>query len=309
MSDLPTRISGESRREVRWDRMFRDELEQSIRDCPLVYLPYGLCEPHGSYDAVGLDGLKAHALCCRAAHAHGGIVAPVDFWHVHEVASYAEWGAGDVGEARPWLTAVPPWIHFKNVCYHVRAADALGFEAAILVTGHYGPNWEDLKQLVSILGPHFDIRLYGLPDYEAIGDTSRVAAGTGDHAGRIETSQLWALAPECVDLSRCREEPEGFAAAADAIDSSRRLGEEIVATQVEWLGRKASELLAEFGATERRGPRSFADVEAIWRAEVEPLLPEFRSMLGAAELGEQPVEIPADSRWRLNHAARAPGRS
>jgi hypothetical protein len=32
--------------------------------------------------------------------------------------------------------------HLENVAYHVRAADALGFHAAILLTGHYGPNWE-----------------------------------------------------------------------------------------------------------------------------------------------------------------------
>lgn len=292
------------RREVRWEKMFRDELERAFRDCPVVYLPYGLCEPHGSYNAVGLDGLKAHELCCRAAFAHGGVVAPCDFWHVHEIASYAEWGAATIGEVRPWMTAVPPWIHFKNVCYHIRAADAAGFQAAILVTGHYGPNKDDLELLVSIAAPHFDIRLCALPDYEAIGDTSRVKAGTGDHAGMIETSQLWALMPECVDMSRFREEPQGFAAAPDAGDASLRLGEEIVATQVDWLGKKAAEMLGEFDATAERTPLSFVDVEAIWKAKVEPVLPRFKSMRYAAEIEEEPFEIPESSQWSLNHAVQ-----
>ena len=112
-----------------------------------------------------LDALKANAVCCRTAQSSGGIVAPPDYWHIHEIGLYAAWAAEWAGEARPWLTAVPPWIHFKNVCYHLRAADALGFHAAILLTGHYGPNWEDLKTLIEILQPQFAIRMFGLPDF------------------------------------------------------------------------------------------------------------------------------------------------
>src|SRR5215213_5764304 len=118
--------------EVRWERMFPDELEQAFAACPLVYFPYGLCEPHGPQNTVGLDALKAHGIAFAAAHAHGGIVAPPDYWHIHEVGTVP----------RTWLTSTPPWMHFKNVCYHIRAADALGFHAAIFLTGHYGPNWE-----------------------------------------------------------------------------------------------------------------------------------------------------------------------
>ena len=46
-------------REVRWERMFRDELEAAFRACPVVYFAYGLCEPHGPQNAVGIDALKA----------------------------------------------------------------------------------------------------------------------------------------------------------------------------------------------------------------------------------------------------------
>ena len=66
-------------REVRWERMFPDELEAAFASCPVLYLPYGLCEPHGPVNAVGLDALKAHAICVRAAREHGGIVAPADY--------------------------------------------------------------------------------------------------------------------------------------------------------------------------------------------------------------------------------------
>ena len=138
-------------KEVRWERMFPDQLEAAFNDCPAVYFTYGLCEPHGPQNTVGLDALKAHAIACRAAQTHGGIVAPPDYWHIHEHGMYANWAHRNVGEVRSWLTAMPAWQHFKNVCYHVRAADALGFHAAIFLTGHYGPNWQDLKTLLSLI--------------------------------------------------------------------------------------------------------------------------------------------------------------
>ena len=109
------------------------------------------------------------------------------------------------GRARPWLTALPPWMNFKNICYHLRAADAVGFHAAILLAGHYRPNWQNLKTRLTLLQPHFVMRLYGLPDFEANqpGFDSDSKA-TGDHAAKVETSRLWALEPDCVDVSRFR---------------------------------------------------------------------------------------------------------
>ena len=53
--------------EVQWERMFPDELEAALEACPLVYLPYGLCEPHGWHNAVGMDAIRAHECSCQAA--------------------------------------------------------------------------------------------------------------------------------------------------------------------------------------------------------------------------------------------------
>jgi hypothetical protein len=61
-------------REVRWERMFPDELERAFRERPVAYLTYGLCEPHGPQNAVGLDALKAHAIACRAARSYGDVL-------------------------------------------------------------------------------------------------------------------------------------------------------------------------------------------------------------------------------------------
>ena len=303
-------------REVRWERMFPDQLEAAFDACPVAWFSYGLCEPHGPHNALGLDTLKAHALCRAAALAHGGIVAPPDYWHVHEVGPYASWGAAQIGEARPWLTAVPPHVHFKNLCYHVRAADALGFHAAVLITGHYGPNYHDLTTLLDLLQPHVAVRLRGLPDFAVNpGFAPSPAPGTGtgrdtntvkDHAGRVETSQLWALEPDCVDVSRLPDAAPGsetvkgplYAMGKDAHEADRRVGERMVRDQVNSLGKIAAELLAAYRDAPPpadRKPMSFAEVERFWAVEIEPILPNFACL----QTGNRPP-LPDGSRWRLN---------
>ena len=271
-------------RQVQWERMFPDQLDAAFDDCPLVYFPYGLCEPHGPHDAVGLDALKAHGIACESARAHGGIVAPPDYWHIHELGGYALWLERTVGPVRrSWMTCIPPWQHFKNICYHIRMADHLGFHAAIFLTGHYGPNWKDLKTLIGLVQPHVGTRLCGLPDHEANqpGFDNDGRSG-GDHAGKVETSLLWALHPDCVDLSRLPpEDAPGphFAMGPTVRHSDRRVGERMVADEVRWLGEKAQELLDEY---EEENPthklQTYEDVEVLWETVIRPSLAGFETM-------------------------------
>ena len=290
-------------REVRWERMFPDELEEAFRQCPLVYFAYGLCEPHGPQNALGLDALKAHAIACAAARAHGGIVAPPDYWHIHELGGMAVWLEQTVGNVdRAWLTSMPPWQHFKNVLYHIRTADILGFHAAIFLTGHYGPNWLDLKDLLALVQPHVGTRLYGLPDFEVNqpGFDNDGKSG-GDHAGKVETSLLMALEPECTDLSRLpAQDSPGlhFAMGPTAHQANRRTGERMAADEVSWLGAKGRELLDAYASL---GPshtlRTFADVEDLWEKTVWPELRNCRTMQDLREGQDPPSE---DSMWREN---------
>jgi creatinine amidohydrolase len=275
--------------------MFPDELEAAFAACPAAWFAYGLCEPHGPHCTLGLDALKAHGLLVRAAREHGGIVAPPDSWHVHEIGRYAIWGEKQIGDARPWLTAVPPWVHFKNVCYHVRAAEVLGFHAAILLTGHYGPNWRDLKTLVEKLQPWTRMRLCGLPDFEA--NRPGFDGADGDHAGKVETSLLWALEPGCVDMSRLPADPTPpqFARGADASLADRRVGERMAADITAWLGAKQRELLAAYDPGQPSRLRTFDDVETFWDEEIRPLLPGFASLKGSWTEADAP---PEGSRWR-----------
>jgi creatinine amidohydrolase/Fe(II)-dependent formamide hydrolase-like protein len=289
--------------EVRWERMLPHQLEAAFAACPVGYFAYGLCEPHGPQNALGLDGLKAHGLLVRAARRYGGIVAPPDYWHVHEMGGYAVWAEREIGEERPWLTAVPPWVHFKNICYHVRAAEVLGFHAAILLTGHYGPNYQDLESLVSWLQPWTRMRLCGLADF-ALNQPGFPGDGAdGDHAGKVETSQLWELEPACVDagLIPAAAEPPRFAMGRDAAQADPAAGRRMVADQVAALGARVRGLLDTYGPERPSRLRTFADVEDFWATVVRPELPRFKSMRPTWYPKAAPD--PA-SRWRENWPVR-----
>lgn len=306
-------------RTVQWERMFPDELEAAFEERPLVYFTYGLCEPHGPHCAVGLDELKAHAIAVAAANEHGGIVAPPDYWHCHEIGGYAIWAEAKVGNVpRTWLTAEPPWMHFKRICYQIRAAEAIGFHAAILFTGHYGPNFRDLQTLCELIQPYVRMRVYGLPEFEANEPGFGPEGPTADHAGKVETSLLWHLDPESVDVSRLpdTEAPEAqgsrdflsrppyFAMGTNAAESDRRTGARMVRDEVAWLGRKADELLEAYAPDRAvRGLVTFDDVERFWESEVSPRLPDFATMQRSWNSDET---VDPASRWHVNWDAAGP---
>ena len=284
--------------EVRWERMFPDELEAALEACPMVYLPYGLCEPHGWHNAVGMDAIRAHECSCHAAQAHGGIVAPPFYWHCHEIGGYGSWGHNQIDQERPWLTAIPPWMFLKNICYHIRAVDALGFHGAILFSGHSGPHRLDVPVVIEIMQAHVGVRMYSTMSIGADIERFEDGKGLGGHAGRGETSVLWAVAPDCVDMSRMPTDDArapDFAMGSFNESSSRQVGEQMVADIVAHFGEKTKELLSGYKVeVSHHTPLTFDDVEGIWEDEIRPKLADFASL--------QPPEPapPSDSRWYPN---------
>jgi creatinine amidohydrolase len=279
------------RKAVRWEEMFPDQLDDALRHRPLVYLTYGLCEPHGLYSAVGLDALKAHCLACEAAGSHGGIVAPPFFWHIHEIGLEAPWADRTIGDRNPWLTSLPPWVFYKCVWFQLRAVADLGFAAAIVLTGH-NPYERDLRKLAEMFMRHSPLRIWA----GSVEDTCGGGVDSDGHAGSQETSLLWALLPALVDMSRLEEgvPAEGVMAGHEgARRASRREGEELAARIAGWLGKKGDDLLeasaaprarrSEGGALSER--MTFDDAERAWRADVEPLLGQFVSFEDPARYG------------------------
>src|SRR6185436_9843219 len=69
--------------EVCIERMRPSRIVEARLKFPLAYLPLGAIEWHGVHNPIGLDGLKAHALCVRVAQAGGGVVFPTLWYGEH----------------------------------------------------------------------------------------------------------------------------------------------------------------------------------------------------------------------------------
>jgi creatinine amidohydrolase len=246
--------------------MFPDELLDAIARHPVCYLAFGLAEPHGAYNAVGLDWLKAYELVSRAAHEHGGVVAPPFAWHVQERDTF-NWTA-HMGVRQPLCSSIPEDLFLRTALYQIRAADAREFGVCLLVTGHYGGLENDLRLLCDyyLRRTGSPIRLYACADWELIAYEDY----KGDHAGGCETSQLMALRPDLVDLARKEDaSASGPWAGTPFPDGrgrtpSREIGENIVRSQVKRLGEIQSELLSAFdGSIERCAP-TMTGTDDIW---------------------------------------------
>jgi len=252
---------------VRWDEMFPDELLHAIEECPVCYCAYGLAEPHGAYNAIGLDWLKAQALVERAVKIYGGVVAPPCAWHIAENSLHLDW-ISSKGVKQPLASSIPEDLFYRLVLYQIRAIDARGFHVGILVTGHYGGLENDMRLLCEfyLRCTGSPLRLAAFADWELI----RFENYRGDHAGICETSQLMALRPVLVDLERKEESsPSGpwigtSFPLKDGRMPSRQLGENIVRSQIERLGEIQRELLESYVPRKDWKAPSLTDTEDIW---------------------------------------------
>ncbi len=259
-------------RKVLWEEMFPDEFLETRNRCPVCYSAYSLSEPHGPYNALGLDFIKARGVVEMAAKAHGGIVAPPMAWHISERPEFHTGPEGwfsRVGIDEPLASSIPSDLFYRLVLYQIRAFDARGFHAAILVTGHYG----GLERTIRLLCEYYlrrtgsPIRLHAVADWELI----QFENYSGDHAGITETSQLMAIRPDLVDLGRQSVQPElGTRYAGtrfptkDGKMPNRQLGENIVQSQIERLGEIKDELLSAYCPQAGWQVPSMTDTEVIW---------------------------------------------
>ncbi|MCG3150362.1 MAG: hypothetical protein PCFJNLEI_03845 [Verrucomicrobiae bacterium] len=260
---------------VRWEEMLPHEFVEARDRFPVCYMAYGLAEPHGGYNAVGLDWLKAQGLVEAVAKAAGGIVAPPFAWHIQDVPEFHDDGKGngwlaDVGVRQSLCSSLPADLFYRSVFYQIRAMDARGFRGGVLVTGHYGGVELVLRKICEyyLRQTGSPLRLYAIADCECI-DAN--LPHRGDHAGVCETSQLMALHPEMVDLSRQTVSAElgtGFAAGVNFTKGpipSKEIGDKIVASQIRNLAGAAQRLLAEYRPrTDWKAP-DFNQTEAIWQ--------------------------------------------
>ena len=204
-----------SRETVQWERMLPAEFRAAVEGLPVVFLPLGTVEWHGEHNALGLDALKAHELCVRAAvRAQGGVVHPPLYGGMGgldkpaTVVIEGEY-AWDNLLLRPWLERLCSEFHRQ------------GFRAIVMLTGHYGHNQQIVvRETAARMTERLQIPVLGTPEYWLAHD----AGYLGDHAGVGETSLLMHLHPELVAMDRIRSDPDYGQTDAIAHGASPELG-------------------------------------------------------------------------------------
>jgi creatinine amidohydrolase len=224
---------------VRWEDLLPREFETRLAQLPLVYLPMGLCEPHGHVAAFGLDTHKAVHLCEEAARRFGGIVAPTQTYHIHETGYHRPWLDEVMGEVNPRLASLPPDVVLRLLVFQLRAFVNAGFRAIIVLTGH-NANQPDLRLVAEEFRRNRPVPIAAVSDPELV-----AGRFDGDHAGRYEISQLLYLRPDLVDLARLDDRSTTtlgrFAQGDDAGEATSREGQAIIEASLDAIKGLVSE--------------------------------------------------------------------
>jgi creatinine amidohydrolase len=190
---------------VQFEEMFPWEFAQALAQAPIGYLPLGVLEWHGEHNAVGLDALKAHAVCVRAALKSGGVVLPALYWATDsreelEDGSYITGGV-EHGE-RYHVPGSMYWIRretYRNLLLDIyEAMRRRGFRVIVVLIGH----WPEATASVvreageEFLAQHSGMRGLFVSDLELGADSGYLH----EHAAGGETSLLMAIRPDLVDL-------------------------------------------------------------------------------------------------------------
>ena len=203
-----------AQREVRLEFLRPKEINEAQAKCATIFQPLGTIEWHGVHNVVGVDSVKAHALCIRAAQMVGGVVCPPLYG-----------GVGGLNQPHTFIMdpennifsrLLRPWL--EQLCREM-ARD--GFRAIIILTGHYGAAQQIVVRETAVrMSRALAIPVLGTPEYML----ALNAGYTGDHAAWGETSLMMHLYPDTVDLSRLGEPPHQGVGGRDPRESSAEDG-------------------------------------------------------------------------------------
>jgi creatinine amidohydrolase len=204
---------------------------------PAAYVPLGALEWHGEHNPLGVDGIKAHALCEAAAAISGGVVFPPVFY-------------GSFGTMPFPFTFNHPAKSWKALMREIVVQlSGMGFKVIVLLSGHYPPaQIKFLRGLSRRANKTGKVLVLGAPEQHFALDLEYY----GDHAGMWETSLMLAIRPELVRIEAL---PEGLGVIARK--KLGVLGQDPRAKATAEKGREAMDLIA--GNLSRTVTRSLAE--------------------------------------------------
>ena len=197
---------------VRYQDMLPHEIVARRRRFPAAFVPIGVFEWHGEHLAAGMDGLMAERLCELAAARSGGFAFPALWYGGPLTFGFQEANRDPEGRIRrkmgfkkrafdeKWLgLSFDAQVEFydRQIYQLLLQLHQLEMKAVCLVFGHVP--WRDLaSKAVKRFAKRY--RTTAVFSEAAFYYPSR-GMRIGDHAAKWETSCLWHLRPDCVDLS------------------------------------------------------------------------------------------------------------
>ena len=235
-------------REVRFEYLKGREAIRRLRRKPVAYLPIGSLERHGDHLPMGLDVLKAHAVCCECARKIGGAVLPAHFYAAVHLERRPRRTRLFLDRKRRIERAVREWANvYTNDTAEGHLADVMrnlrmmGVRVLVLYTGHYP---DSQKRMVRRLAARFNRPKQGT--MKVIPFCEPFLFGAGDHAGLWETSIYMALCPEHVDMASigpCNYRDHGWREENDPRKGSPEFGRNVVSRIVSHLRKEIDVLL------------------------------------------------------------------
>jgi len=213
--------------EVCYERLRPADMVARRDASPIAWLPCGILEWHGRHNPLGLDGVKAHAICVRLAEAIGGLVWPTLWYGDHrgdilehvfhpgrwqqlthdhriQVAEVLGIPIDNLNREAARCEIAGGWQLWKSVLDHaLHQIAAYGFERIVVLTGHYplrAPGQEAAAAFEAASGVPVMVMTEADPVAER--------GFHGDHAAKWETSLMLALDGVTVDLGALTDEPD-----------------------------------------------------------------------------------------------------
>ena len=245
---------------VRYEEMLPHEIVARRKRFPAAFIGLGGLEWHGEHLAVGNDALKAEQLCELAAARSGGFAFPTLWYGEPRVAALMEVNHDGEGGIRRKMkfkkrkfsetyfgqTPDEQIDFYRRLIYHTLVQmNTLEMKAVCFLCGHYPLRGFALPAVEEFNREFKDTRAFAGIEFHYPRKTKKVG---GDHAAKWETSYLWYLRPDCVDMSvylgRQDEALIGVGGIDPRKEASVEVGRAACDLIVEGMVRKAKELLA-----------------------------------------------------------------
>jgi len=238
------------------------EFRERIKECPVAYLPLGTLEWHGEHLPLGADGIQSQGFFIKLAEKIGGIVMPMLFMGPD--------GATENESKNKYLYGMDNWTGERESGKKIREPAQLDGSAywlsdesflnlincifsqlnragfKIVVAHGHGPSTGLVAKHEKEWFDKYGLTVINCWGSEYDGDGMGIQV---DHAGMNETSLVWAIRPELVQMDRLSDskEPEQIPIAVSGKDprfyASREKGEKIIEMNLERMAKILDDIL------------------------------------------------------------------